>query len=201
MSGEPWINRSSFQMKWLFTYYFFLRLAWFFILGSTMSHHTQSTLRRGLSHPKPQNQQQQHYQNLHATEHELTNENDPPPPPAPSGGIGSNSSTPRGSLEHLPPPPPHLLHSDEEVDSGASSNGGMLKGISVAESVKALQQRGHTPCSPKSLRRAHSVSSTSPFQRQLGVSMSGPTASKGSHQHLPQQQQQPQQEQGRKQQI
>ena len=32
-------------------------------------------------------------------------------------------------------------------------------GISVAESVKALQNRGHTPCSPRTLRRAHSVAS------------------------------------------
>ena len=36
-------------------------------------------------------------------------------------------------------------------------------GISVAESVKALQSRGHTPCSPKTLRRAHSVAS--PYQQ------------------------------------
>jgi hypothetical protein len=27
---------------------------------------------------------------------------------------GSNSTTPRGSMENLPPPPPHLLHSDED---------------------------------------------------------------------------------------
>ena len=29
--------------------------------------------------------------------------------------------------------------------------------MSVAESVKALQKQGHTPCSPKALRRAHSM--------------------------------------------
>ena len=33
----------------------------------------------------------------------------------------------------------------------------------MAESVKALQNRGHTPCSPKTLRRAHSVAS--PYQQ------------------------------------
>ena len=43
----------------------------------------------------------------------------PPPPPPISGAgdpelTGSNSTTPRGSMEHLPPPPPHLLHSDED---------------------------------------------------------------------------------------
>ena len=31
---------------------------------------------------------------------------------------------------------------------------------SVAESVKALQKSGHLPCSPKSLRRAHSMMAT-----------------------------------------
>ena len=31
----------------------------------------------------------------------------------------------------------------------------------MAESVKALQSRGHTPCSPKTLRRAHSVATAS----------------------------------------
>ena len=59
----------------------------------------------------------------------------PPPPPAPqphiapvsynnalendsraigSGNDGSNSTTPRGSMENLPPPPPDLLHSDDD---------------------------------------------------------------------------------------
>ena len=59
----------------------------------------------------------------------------PPPPPAPaphvatnsqfsivdtdirtngSGNDGSNSTTPRGSMENLPPPPPDLLNSDED---------------------------------------------------------------------------------------
>ena len=45
-----------------------------------------------------------------------------PPPPPPISGLngndpeltGSNSTTPRGSMENLPPPPPHLLHSDED---------------------------------------------------------------------------------------
>ena len=95
------------------------------LAGYTTSHHNQSTLRRAMGqHPKQQHipgQQQRPYQSFHhtATEHQLTSEGDPPPPPAPSGGIGSNSSTPRGSLEHLPPPPPHLLQSDDEVDGGA----------------------------------------------------------------------------------
>ena len=44
----------------------------------------------------------------------------PPPPPMTAGNgneaelTGSNSTTPRGSMENLPPPPPHLLHSDED---------------------------------------------------------------------------------------
>ena len=59
----------------------------------------------------------------------------PPPPPAPQphiapssqhstlendsrttglGNDGSNSTTPRGSMENLPPPPPDLLHSDDD---------------------------------------------------------------------------------------
>ena len=59
----------------------------------------------------------------------------PPPPPAPqphvalnqpysvldndsraagSGNDGSNSTTPRGSMENLPPPPPDLLNSDDD---------------------------------------------------------------------------------------
>ncbi len=158
-----------------------------------MSHHNQSTLRRSAHHPKPPqppqppSQQQSVQAAFQATQHELASENDPPPPPAPSGGIGSNSSTPRGSLEHLPPPPPHLLQSDDEIDASPANR---IRGVSVAESVKALQKSGHTPCSPKSLRRAHSVSS-SPFQRQLGVSMSGPA---GGHQRPPQQQQHQEQE-------
>ena len=90
------------------------------LAGYTTSHHNQSTLRRAMGHPKQQQPQQQRpYQSFHTTEHQLTSESDPPPPPAPSGGIGSNSSTPRGSLEHLPPPPPHLLQSDDEVDAVA----------------------------------------------------------------------------------
>ena len=60
----------------------------------------------------------------------------PPPPPAPQphvamnsqynivetdtkssngfGNDGSNSTTPRGSMENLPPPPPDLLNSDDD---------------------------------------------------------------------------------------
>ncbi len=42
----------------------------------------------------------------------------PPPPPISCSGepelTGSNSTTPRGSMENLPPPPPHLLLSDED---------------------------------------------------------------------------------------
>lgn len=42
----------------------------------------------------------------------------PPPPPISCSSepelTGSNSTTPRGSMENLPPPPPHLLHSDED---------------------------------------------------------------------------------------
>merc|ERR1712223_904571 len=110
----------------------------------------------------------------------------PPPPPAPaphvatnsqftivdtdprtngSGNDGSNSTTPRGSMENLPPPPPDLLNSDEDEINSArpmsqqKDHQSLIskRGISVAESVKALQQQGHTPCSPKSLRRAHSI--------------------------------------------
>lgn len=88
-------------------------------------------------------------------------------------GIGSNSTTPRGSMEHLPPPPPHLLHSDDDdmppppppAPADASANVIAKRGRSVAESVRALQQSGHMPCSPKSLRRAHSVAG-SPFHNQ-----------------------------------
>ena len=64
----------------------------------------------------------------------------PPPPPAPaphvatnsqftivdtdprtngSGNDGSNSTTPRGSMENLPPPPPDLLNSDEDEINSA----------------------------------------------------------------------------------
>ena len=51
----------------------------------------------------------------------LDNSFPPPPPPISGSGsgndpelTGSNSTTPRGSMENLPPPPPHLLHSDED---------------------------------------------------------------------------------------
>ena len=65
-----------------------------------------------------------------------THSTSPPPPPAPqphiamnpqpynlfendsratgSGNDGSNSTTPRGSMENLPPPPPDLLNSDDD---------------------------------------------------------------------------------------
>ncbi len=92
-------------------------------------------------------------------------------------GVGSNSTTPRGSMEHLPPPPPHLLHSDDDdmppppppAPGGDPIPKQQLvagRGRTVAESVKALQKSGHMPCSPKSLRRAHSVASGSPQQQQ-----------------------------------
>ena len=87
---------------------------------------------------------------------------DPAPTP------DSNSTTPRSSLEHLPPPPPHLLHSDDDDPPPPPPPGGPTGGHpgetifaqrtrSVAESVKALQKSGHMPCSPKNLRRAHSM--------------------------------------------
>merc|ERR1719464_2259001 len=77
--------------------------------------------------------------------------------------LGSNSTTPRSSMENLPPPPPHLLHSDDDdppppPPPETSSNSLITaRARSVAESVKALQKSGHLPCSPKNLRRAHSM--------------------------------------------
>ena len=76
--------------------------------------------------------------------------------------LDSNSTTPRSSLEHLPPPPPHLLHSDDDdpppppppIETPSII---AQRTRSVAESVKALQKSGHMPCSPKNLRRAHSM--------------------------------------------
>ena len=56
---------------------------------------------------------------------------------------GSNSTTPRGSMEFLPPPPPHLLHSDEE----AEDDGG--RAPSVAESVRALTLRQNNLNTPR----------------------------------------------------
>lgn len=75
---------------------------------------------------------------------------------------GSNSTTPRSSMEHLPPPPPHLLHSDDDDQPlpPPPNNANAQRppqSRSVAESIKALQNSGHLPCSPKSLRRAHSM--------------------------------------------
>merc|ERR1712223_2127149 len=73
---------------------------------------------------------------------------------------GSNLTTPHSSMENLPPPPPHLLHSDDDNPSPPpppSDNLIVSRVRSVAESVKALQKSGHLPCSPKSLRRAHSM--------------------------------------------
>ncbi|CAB4061297.1 MTSS1 [Lepeophtheirus salmonis] len=95
------------------------------------------------------------------------------PPPAPLSHIeesppnygGSNSTTPRGSMENLPPPPPHLLHSDEEDDDIANSKRSppeeviSQRSLSVADSIRALQNINHKPASPKNLRRAHSVAS------------------------------------------
>merc|ERR1719433_2276993 len=92
---------------------------------------------------------------------------DPAPTP------DSNSTTPRSSLEHLPPPPPHLLHSDDDDPPPPPPPGGPSGGHpgetifaqrtrSVAESVKALQKTGHMPCSPKNLRRAHSMMGPGP---------------------------------------
>ena len=82
--------------------------------------------------------------------------------------MGSNSTTPRSSMENLPPPPPHLLHSDDDdpppppppVTADQSSIAARAR--SVAESVKALQKTGHMPCSPKNLRRAHSMMGPGP---------------------------------------
>lgn len=91
----------------------------------------------------------------------------------PIGMGGSNNSTPRSSMEHLPPPPPHLLHSDEDEPPGRAKSPRQVagRGITVAESVKALQQSGHLPRSPQSLRRAHSVAGAhSPFQQKPQVS-------------------------------
>eukprot|EP00096_Caligus_rogercresseyi_P005566 TRINITY_DN2138_c0_g2_i5.p1 TRINITY_DN2138_c0_g2~~TRINITY_DN2138_c0_g2_i5.p1 ORF type:complete len:580 (-),score=172.98 TRINITY_DN2138_c0_g2_i5:808-2547(-) len=97
-----------------------------------------------------------------------------PPPPAPLSHIeessqhpnpGSNSSTPTGcgSMEYLPPPPPHLLQSDDELDEEGthkrSSPPDIIaqRSLSVADSVRALQNINHKPASPKNLRRSHSV--------------------------------------------
>jgi len=73
---------------------------------------------------------------------------------------GSNSTTPRGSMEFLPPPPPHLLHSDEEEEfEGEGREQGIVskRGLSVAESIKELQRRQTQP-SPGTLRRVQSMS-------------------------------------------
>lgn len=73
---------------------------------------------------------------------------------------GSNSTTPRGSMEFLPPPPPHLLHSDEEEEyEGQGGEQGIVskRGLSVAESIKELQRRQTHP-SPGTLRRVQSMS-------------------------------------------
>lgn len=71
-------------------------------------------------------------------------------------------------MEHLPPPPPHLLQSDDELDQRKSPKDVIAqRGVSVADSIKALQKSGHLPCSPKSLRRAHSVTGAhSPYVQQ-----------------------------------
>lgn len=82
--------------------------------------------------------------------------------------LGSNSTTPRSSMENLPPPPPHLLHSDDDdpppppPPAEATPSTIAQRAKSVADSVKALQNSGHIPCSPKSLRRAHSMMGGSP---------------------------------------
>ena len=65
-------------------------------------------------------------------------------------------------MENLPPPPPHLLHSDDDdppppPPPETPSPSVAQRARSVAESVKALQKSGHLPCSPKTLRRAHSM--------------------------------------------
>lgn len=99
-----------------------------------------------------------------------------PPPPPPVSGCGndgdlngSNSTTPRGSMENLPPPPPHLLHSDEDEPHQLRDASPKVliaqRGRSVAEGVKALQIQGHTPCSPKTLRRAHSMAAAHTYQQ------------------------------------
>ena len=106
---------------------------------------------------------------------------DPAPTP------DSNSTTPRSSLEHLPPPPPHLLHSDDDDPPPPPPPGGPTGGHpgetifaqrtrSVAESVKALQKSGHMPCSPKNLRRAHSMVGPGP---PAGIGGSSPRPSPG----------------------
>ena len=53
------------------------------------------------------------------------------------GDHGSNSTTPRGSMEFLPPPPPHLLHSDEEEESEQRTG----KGVEVIEVIKKNQKK------------------------------------------------------------
>jgi len=106
---------------------------------------------------------------------------DPAPTP------DSNSTTPRSSLEHLPPPPPHLLHSDDDDPPPPPPPGGPTGGHpgetifaqrtrSVAESVKALQKSGHMPCSPKNLRRAHSMVGPGP---PAGIGGNSPRPSPG----------------------
>jgi len=61
-------------------------------------------------------------------------------------------------MENLPPPPPHLLqYSGDEAEDAAD---GGSRPLSVAESVRVLQAKGHTPCSPRTLRRAHSAAPT-----------------------------------------
>jgi len=73
---------------------------------------------------------------------------------------GSNSTTPRGSMEFLPPPPPHLLHSDDDEEfegEGKESAIVSKRGLSVAESIKELQRRQTNP-SPGTLRRVQSMS-------------------------------------------
>jgi len=73
---------------------------------------------------------------------------------------GSNSTTPRGSMEFLPPPPPHLLHSDDDEEfEGEGREPAIVskRGLSVAESIKELQRRQTNP-SPGTLRRVQSMS-------------------------------------------
>ena len=71
-------------------------------------------------------------------------------------------------MEFLPPPPPHLLHSDDENEDVSAP-----AGMSVAESVRQLQQKHHNhiintppqlqrPGSPATLRRVQSMSAASP---------------------------------------
>jgi len=90
---------------------------------------------------------------------------------------GSNNTTPRGSMEFLPPPPPHLLHSDEETEMPPPPPAeSPSPGMSVAESVRQIQQKqqhmytpnnnnaggGGRPGSPATLRRVQSMSAASP---------------------------------------